>query len=101
VASSKTIYVKPITAKARPKGENVVDLMEALKLSVDNEAQAPKGKKARKAAAGQKEMLLPISGKRAAKQEAKKADKPAAARSRKRGDRSASCLSQRVSAPNI
>jgi DNA end-binding protein Ku len=38
----------------------------------------------RKAAAGQKEMLLPISGKRTAKQEAKKADKPAAARSRKR-----------------
>jgi DNA end-binding protein Ku len=38
----------------------------------------------RKAAAGQKEMLLPISGKRTAKQEAKKGDKPAAARSRKR-----------------
>src|SRR5258707_1584318 len=38
----------------------------------------------RKVAAGQKEILLPISGKRAAKQEAKKADKPAAARSRKR-----------------
>jgi DNA end-binding protein Ku len=59
VASSKTIYVKPIAAKARPKGENVVDLMEALKLSIDNEAQAPKGKKPRKAAAGRKEMLLP------------------------------------------
>jgi DNA end-binding protein Ku len=75
---------KPITAKARPKGENVVDLMEALKRSIGNEAQATKGKKPRKAAAGQKEMLLPISGKRAAKQDAKKADKPAAARSRKR-----------------
>ncbi len=75
---------KPITAKARPKGENVVDLMEALKRSIGNEAQATKGKKPRKAAAGQKEMLLPISGKRAAKQDAKKADKPAAARTRKR-----------------
>jgi hypothetical protein len=70
-----------ITAKARPKGENVVDLMEALKRS--NEAQATKGKKPRKAAAGQKEMLSPISGKRTAKQDAKKADKPAAARGRK------------------
>jgi DNA end-binding protein Ku len=75
---------KPITAKARPKGENVVDLMEALKRNIGNEAQATKGKKPRKAAAGQKEMLLPISGKRAAKQDAKKADKPAAARTRKR-----------------
>src|SRR5712672_2217429 len=75
---------KPITAKARPKGENVVDLMEALKRSIGNEAQATKGKKPRKATAGQKEMLLPISGKRAAKQDAKKSDKPATARTRKR-----------------
>jgi DNA end-binding protein Ku len=75
---------KPITAKARPKGENVVDLMEALKRSIGNEAQATKGKKPRKATAGQKEMLLPISGKRAAKQDVKKADKPATARTRKR-----------------
>jgi DNA end-binding protein Ku len=43
--------------------------MEALKRSIGNEAQATKGKKPRKAAAGQKEMLLPISGKRAAKQD--------------------------------
>ena len=33
-------------------------------------------KRPRKAAAGQKEMLLPISGKRTAKQEAKKAESP-------------------------
>jgi DNA end-binding protein Ku len=75
---------KAITAKARPKGDNVVDLMDALKRSIGNEAQATTGKKPRKAAAGQKEMLLPISGKRAAKQDAKKADKPAAGRTRKR-----------------
>jgi DNA end-binding protein Ku len=74
---------KPITAKARPKGDNVVDLMDALKRSIANE-QPVKGKKPRKAVAGQKEMLLPISGKRATKQEVKKADKPAAARTRKR-----------------
>jgi len=72
---------KPIAAKA---GENVVDLMDALKRSIANDRRAePKGKKPRKAAAGQKEMLLPISGKRAAKAEAKK-DKPAASRARKR-----------------
>jgi DNA end-binding protein Ku len=66
---------KPITAKARPKGENVVDLMEALKRSIAND-QPTKGKKPRKAAAGQKEMLLPISGKKPGKVAAKKAAKP-------------------------
>src|SRR6202043_1899228 len=52
---------KTIGAKPRPKGENVVDLMDALKKSLASEAAAPKGKKKpRKASAGQKEMLLPI-----------------------------------------
>jgi DNA end-binding protein Ku len=74
---------KTIPAKPRPRGENVVDLMDALKKSIAGGAkEAPaKGKKPRKAGAGQKEMLLPISGKRGA--EAKKAakpDKPAASR---------------------
>src|SRR5258706_12145727 len=78
------------TAKAAPKtGGNVINLMDALKRSLASEKQsAPaakeaKGKKPRKAAAGQREMLLPISGsgKRAAKeepkvQEPKKAEKP-------------------------
>jgi DNA end-binding protein Ku len=74
---------KPIAAKARPKGENVVDLMDALKRSIANDrgSEPAKGKRSRKAAAGQKEMLLPISM-RAAKAEAKK-DKPAASRARK------------------
>ena len=56
---------KPIAAKARPKGENVVDLMDALKRGIANDSgsePATKGKRPRKAAAGQKEMLLPISG---------------------------------------
>jgi len=44
--------------------------------------QPAKAKKPRKAAAGQ-EMLLPISGKRTTKQVVKKANKRAAARSRK------------------
>ena len=74
---------KPIAAKARLKGENVVDLMDALKRSIANDrrAEPAKGKKPRKAAAGQKEMLLPISGKRASKAEAKK---DRASRARKR-----------------
>jgi DNA end-binding protein Ku len=98
----------PIAAKAAPKSSgNVINLMDALKRSLASEKQsAPaaakatdkaKGKKPRKAAAGQREMLLPISGsgKRAAKQEPKqdlkqdlkKAGKPARApvRSKKAG----------------
>jgi DNA end-binding protein Ku len=52
-------------------------LMDALKRSLANERQAPppaskvKGKKPKKRIEGQREMLLPISGKRAAKEEAK------------------------------
>jgi DNA end-binding protein Ku len=45
-----------ISAKPRPKADNVVNLM--LKKSIASEA--PKGNKPRKAVAGQKEMLLPI-----------------------------------------
>ena len=78
---------KTIAAEPRPKGENVVDLMDALKKSLATERAAPpvaQAKKPRKAAAGQKEMLLPIAGKRAAKAETKKADKPAATKARKR-----------------
>jgi DNA end-binding protein Ku len=61
---------KTIGTKPRPRGENVVDLMDALKKSLATEAPA-KGKKPRKAAAGQKEMLLPIEGKKTAKKAAK------------------------------
>ena len=61
-----------LTAKAAPKtGGNVINLMDALKRSLASErpsappAAKAKGKKPRKAASGQREMLLPISGKRA------------------------------------
>jgi DNA end-binding protein Ku len=69
---------KPITAKERPRGENVVDLMDALRKSIGGGAAAatetPKpAKKARKAAAGQKEMLMPIAGKKPKDTAAKKA----------------------------
>jgi DNA end-binding protein Ku len=55
---------KTISGKPRPRGENVVDLMDALKKSLANEAASPKNKKPRKVSAGQKEMLLPIEGKK-------------------------------------
>ena len=87
-------------AKAAPKSTgNVINLMDALKRSLASEKQATpaaaktKGKKPKKAAAGQREMLLPISGggKRAAKETAKEApkkvEKPvrSAARTKKAG----------------
>jgi DNA end-binding protein Ku len=61
---------KTVGAKPRPKGDNVVDLMDALKRSIAGETST-KGKKPRKASAGQKEMLLPIEGKGRAEKAAK------------------------------
>ena len=54
---------KIIAAKPRPRGENVVDLMDALKRSIAGERSEAnaKGTKPRKAASGQKEMLLPAA----------------------------------------
>jgi hypothetical protein len=64
--------VKPITPKERPAAGNVVDLMEALLRSVGKDGAPAKAtkpaKKPRKAASGQKEMLMPISGKKQAKE---------------------------------
>jgi DNA end-binding protein Ku len=77
---------KPIAQKERPRGDNVVDLMEALRRSVGGAPAAPakapkKSGKKRKVASGQKEMLMPISGKKPAKEAAAK--KPAARPQRK------------------
>jgi DNA end-binding protein Ku len=76
---------KPITPKERPRGENVVDLMEALRRSVggavgETKAAEKPVKKPRKASAGQKEMLMPIAGKKPKEAAAKK---PAARPQRK------------------
>ncbi len=54
---------RTIPSKPRPRGANVVDLMDALKRSLGETQAAPVKKRRRKTAAGQKEMLLPISGK--------------------------------------
>ena len=77
---------KPIVPKERPRGENVVDLMEALRKSVGGAGSESKGskkgaEKPRKVVAGQKEMLMPIAGKKPAKETAAK--KPAAKPQRK------------------
>ncbi|MCK1441530.1 Ku protein [Bradyrhizobium sp. 48] len=76
---------KVIRPKERPKGENVVDLMDALRKSVGGAAaeagtQKKPAKKTRKASAGQKEMLMPIAGKKPKEAAAKK---PAAGARRK------------------
>jgi DNA end-binding protein Ku len=67
---------KPITPKSKPTAGNVVDLMEALRRSVGQEVTPPKGAKSstkpKKAAAGQKEMLMPIEGKKPKEAAAKK-----------------------------
>ena len=76
---------KPITPKGRPRGENVVDLMDALRKSIGGAETVPaaskKPAKKVKASAGQKEMLMPIAGKKPAKEAAAK--KPSAKPQRK------------------
>jgi DNA end-binding protein Ku len=83
--NKKRAGIRP-TAKASPKtGGNVINLMDALKRSLASERQAPapatkaKGKQQKKRIEGQREMLLPISGKRA-KEEAKAETKAPAAK---------------------
>jgi DNA end-binding protein Ku len=63
---------KPLTKKERPAGSNVVDLMDALRRSVGQSAPVKSGRKPRKVSSGQKEMLMPIEGKKAAKEPAAK-----------------------------
>ena len=72
---------QPIAPKARPATGNVVNLMDALRASLGQEQGSKPAKKPKKAAAGQKEMLLPIDGKKPAKEAAAK--KPAARGQRK------------------
>ena len=69
-----------ITPKAKPVTSNVVDLMEALRRSVGQEEASKPGKK-RKKAGGQREMLLPIEGKKPSKDGAAK--KPSSKTQRK------------------
>ncbi|RXH41351.1 Ku protein [Bradyrhizobium zhanjiangense] len=72
---------KPITPKERPAAGNVVDLMEALRRSVGGASAETKtskkpAKKGKKAAVGQREMLMPIAGKKPAKEAKKPTARP-------------------------
>jgi DNA end-binding protein Ku len=76
------------TTKERPRGENVVDLMDALRKSIGGgggaappEPSKKSANEAKKATPGQKEMLMPIAGKKQAKEAAAK--KPAVRPQRK------------------
>jgi DNA end-binding protein Ku len=61
------------TEKEPPAAPNVINLMDALRRSVRQAATAPaQAKKAKKRIEGQKEMLLPIEGKKPAREAAKK-----------------------------
>jgi DNA end-binding protein Ku len=83
-----------ITSVSKPvSSDNVISLMDALKRSISGkpaaakaepDAKSAKAKKPRKAAAGQREMLLPISGKRAAKAEEKRAPREVKGKARAR-----------------
>jgi DNA end-binding protein Ku len=61
---------KSISAKPRPRGENVVDLYRSAEKKYCEQSRHHKGKKPRKASAGQKEMLLPVKGKKQAEKKA-------------------------------
>jgi DNA end-binding protein Ku len=80
--------IAPVSKPA--SGDNVISLMDALKRSISakpvpaTDVKSAKGKKPRKAAVGQREMLLPIAGKRAAKPEEKRAPKEVKTKARAR-----------------
>jgi DNA end-binding protein Ku len=71
-SSTKSAPASRSRRRIAPAGGNVVDLMEALRRSVGAAEPAKPSKKPRKAASGQKEMLMQIEGKKAGKQAAAK-----------------------------
>ncbi len=78
---------KPITPKEKSASTNVGDLMEALRRSVGGaaaETKAPKkpARKPRKAAAGQKEMLMSIAGKNLRRRRRRRGRRPGRSGSR-------------------
>jgi DNA end-binding protein Ku len=79
VIKKKQAHVPLKKSADRPSApKNVVNLMDALRRSLDSDKAKPKAGKKR--VAGQGEMLLPISGKGQGKVGVKEAAKPAARR---------------------
>ena len=83
IIKKKQAHLPVTKGSERPAApKNVINLMDALRRSIDNskgaEKPAAKAVKGKKKAAGQREMLLPIAG--SGKGKAKEAVKPAAAR---------------------
>jgi len=61
----KQAGIPATTEQSAPQPQNVVNLMDALRRSIQEEKRAPApAKKGRKRVEGQREMLLPIPGKR-------------------------------------
>jgi DNA end-binding protein Ku len=83
----------PSKSKDRPAEPNVVNLMDALRQSIATgrrtpaaeKASAPSAKKAKKKVEGQREMLLPIEGKKTKEAAKKTATRPAAGRQKRAG----------------
>jgi len=81
---------KPIERPERREPAKVINLMEALRRSVQAEKKAPaRAGKGRKAAAGQTEMLLPIAGNKKAQREAAAQPVPAKGKRSQGGRRKA------------
>ena len=73
IASEKQARFKPPKGKEKfVAPSNVVNLMEALRQSIAQDRKAPPAKRGKKRIEGQREMLLPISGKKAAAEAEKK-----------------------------
>jgi DNA end-binding protein Ku len=82
---------EPVRTAAKPRGTgNVINLMDALRKSLDdvdkdNSSQSAKGRKSKKVAAGQREMLMAIPGKGEDKAKAAAKEPKRPARQRKAG----------------
>jgi DNA end-binding protein Ku len=75
---------KPIAAKARPKGENVVDLLEALSAASATKRKRRTARSHARPQQARKKCYCPSAVSEPPNKTLRKADKPAAARTRKR-----------------
>jgi DNA end-binding protein Ku len=79
----KQAGIPATSEQSAPQPQNVVNLMDALRRSIQEEKRAPApAKKGRKRVEGQREMLLPIPGKRGKEAASKPVARPAARQKR-------------------